>query len=216
MSGQPHWLSRRQTLVAGLVTLAAIGVPAWMLVHKGSGGDLKPEDLLDLGPAPDFELVDQTGAPLSSASLRGHIVVVNFIFTSCTSACPLLTERMATVARVLNPTRAPELRFLSISIDPERDTPAALTAFANAHGAIDRRWSFVTGDPATITAVIAGYKMAAQKQAATPDGHYDIVHSERFALVDERGALRGFYRTDQDGLRDVTNQAWLLYKSQPR
>lgn len=207
-------LSRRQLVVAGLMTLAAIGVPAWMLIQHESGGDLTAADLPDLGPAPTFSLVDQKGAPLSSESLGGHIVVVNFIFTSCTAACPVLTERMATVARVLSATRAPKLRFLSISIDPERDTPAALTAFAEAHGATDPRWSFATGDPAAINAVIAGYKMAAQRQDPTPDGHYDIVHSERFALVDGTGALRGFYRTDQDGVRDVTNQAWLLYRSQ--
>lgn len=208
-------LARRQVVVAGVMTLAALAVPTWMLVHRGSGGDLDAGDLLDMGPAPEFSLVDQAGRPLASADLRGHVVVVNFIFTSCTSACPLLTERMAMVARVLTPTKAPKLRFLSISIDPERDTPAALTAFAAAHGATDPRWSFVTGDPAAITAVIAGYKMAAQRQDATPDGHYDIVHSERFALVDPAGALRGFYRTDQDGVRDLTNQAWLLYKAQP-
>lgn len=90
-------------------------------------------------------LVDQNGVRFRFEALRGRTVVMNFIFTHCFSSCPMQTRALAAVQRKVGETLGDRVAFVSVSLDPERDTPAELKRFASGLGADLSRWSFVTG-----------------------------------------------------------------------
>ncbi len=143
------------------------------------GGALRERD-----PAPDFSLVDQTGAPLSSADLRGSWVLVDFVYTSCPGPCPILTGLHAELRRSLSPELLSRVRFVSISLDPATDTPEALAAYARARGADQPGWSFLTGPPADVAEVVRRFGVGSTRAA---DGTID--HLVATFLLDERGNI---------------------------
>ncbi len=135
-------------------------------------------------PAPDFALVDQAGAPLGLADLRGRALLLDFVYTSCPGPCPILTGRHVSVQQALPPELHDRVRFVSISLDPERDTPAALTAYAEARGADLSNWSFLTGEPEQVDAVLSDYGVGSVRR---PDGEID--HLVATFLIDGRGRI---------------------------
>ncbi|MDP9035643.1 MAG: SCO family protein, partial [Myxococcota bacterium] len=148
------------------------------------------------GHLPAFQLLDERGAVFASESMRGHVHVVDFIFTRCTSSCPRLTLRMTEMQSRLA-RRAPDVRFVSFSVDPENDTPSVLADYAARAHADPARWHFVTGPLDGIQrAVVLGFKVAAAKIAKGADD-YEVTHGEWFVLVDRSGDIRGYYPTDQ-------------------
>lgn len=155
-------------------------------------------------PLPSFELVDQSGARFSSADMRGKVWIVDFIFTSCPKICPDLTKKMSALVKTTEADA--DLRFLSISVDPENDTPAKLTEFVQKYGVVSPRWSLVTGDPKVIEeTVLRGFKVAMGK-----DGAGNVFHGEYFVVVDREGRLRGFFMADEAGTKDLLERARTL------
>jgi protein SCO1/2 len=158
--------------------------------------------LSKIGPAPGFTLTAQDGRRLSLNELRGKVVAVTFIYTSCADACPLLTAKMAALQDDLGSDFGAKVFFVSITVDPEHDTPEALTRYAQVHGADLGGWSFLTGMPDEVRAVARQYGIYYQKQASG-----DVDHTFLTSLVDQRGTLRVQYmgvRFDPDELlRDL-------------
>ena len=151
-----------------------------------------PSRLAVLHDAPDFALTAQDGKPLAKADLAGKVVVVSFVFTTCNGTCPATTMRLAEAARLLDkegvgPDRA---RFVSITLDPARDTPAALRKYMTLYEIDPRRWAFLTGPVAQVEKVHAAWGMWARP---TPTG---IDHPSRVFLVDGRGRVREIYNLD--------------------
>jgi protein SCO1/2 len=135
-------------------------------------------------PAPDFELVDQAGAPVSLAGLRGRVLLLDFVYTHCPGPCPILTSTHVDVQRALPPELAERVRFVSISLDPARDTPEALRAYAVARGADLARWSFLTGAPAAVGDVLERYGVGAK-----PGANGEIDHLVVTYLIDADGRV---------------------------
>jgi protein SCO1/2 len=150
--------------------------------------DVPAQRLPTIGPAPDFALTSQDGAPVALRDLRGKIVAVTFIYTACADACPLLTEKMAQVQDALGADFGARIAFVSISVDPWRDTPAVLKQYAENHGAHLTGWSFLTGEPAAIRDVTRRYGVF----AASAPGE-DVEHTFLTSLIDARGYLRVQY-----------------------
>jgi protein SCO1 len=100
------------------------------------------------GAVPDFALTDQTGRPVRKADLEGNVWVASFIFTSCPDECPLMTAEMAQLQSDL--AHVPDLRLVSITVDPEHDIPAVLSHYAERFNADPARWLFLTGDKRAI------------------------------------------------------------------
>jgi protein SCO1/2 len=149
-----------------------------------------------LFPAPSFVLTDQDGRQVSNQDLRGKVWVVDFIFTRCMGPCPMMTQKMVGLAGQIG---SPNVRFVSISVDPEFDRPAVLKQYARERGATDPRILFLTGDPKTIYGLIQnGFKLTAQ--AATPVS--PIMHDERFLLVDAAGDVSGVYHSSDPASMD--------------
>lgn len=104
----------------------------------------------------DARLLDQDGRPhrFYSDLLDGRVVLINVVFTHCQSACPMMTERLKLVRRQLGPAFGREVNFLSLSIDPARDTPDALKRFAQRHGVDEPGWRFLVAEPAVLKALL--------------------------------------------------------------
>jgi protein SCO1/2 len=162
----------------------------------------KPASTLPvLFPAPQFDLTDQTGRPFSSSYLTGKVVVANFVFTTCTDICPLLT---ATMAQVRDQLRQAQLLgdkavIVSFSVDPEHDTPEALTTYGERFGATPAEWRFLTGQRQAIDdLLVGGFKVGRPPPAArTSDGTLEIIHTNRFALIDPRGQVRALLNGEE-------------------
>ncbi len=148
---------------------------------------------------PDFALTDQQGRSVRRADLEGKVWVASFFFTSCPVVCPELIERKAKLKDEL--LAIDDVRFVSVSVDAENDTPEKMTAFAAKHGAAHERWSFLTGEPKKVDELVfSGFKMALQKGGAAPGGGaIAISHAERFAVVDRRAHIRAVFDSDDAG-----------------
>jgi protein SCO1/2 len=164
-----------------------------------------------LFPAPTFDLTDQTGRPFSSAHLTGKVVVANFIFTTCTDICPLLT---ATMAQVRDQLRQADLLgdkvvIVSFTVDPENDTPDALRAYGERFGATPSEWRFLTGSREAIDEIlIGGFKVGRPPAAArTPGGTPEIIHTSRFALIDANGQVRALLNGEDLDAQSVVEEA---------
>jgi len=139
-------------------------------------------------PAPDFTLTSQDGVAVSLRDFRGKAVAVTFIFASCTDSCPLLTDTMARVQDKLDSAFGSKVAFVSITVDPERDTPQVLRQYADNFSANLRGWAFLTGDPASIRDVARKYGVFARRTSVG-----DIDHTFLTSLVDPKGILRVQY-----------------------
>ena len=145
-------------------------------------GDQEP--LPVIGSIPEFEFIDSDGESVSLNTLKGKVWVADFIFTTCTMACPMMTGNMNIIHKKYK--KNDDLRLVSISVYPEYDTPEVLKKYAAQYEANTERWHFLTGKEAVVKKVIKdGFKM----------GDYEdiIFHSEKFALVDKNGLIRSYY-----------------------
>jgi len=145
-------------------------------------------DLPKLFPVPATTLVDERGQSLSLDALKGNIVVYDFIFTSCTGTCPIMTNNMRALTPLVD--KDAPVRFVSITVDPARDTPAVLSQYA-ARVRNDPRWTFLTGDrDAIVDLSVKGFKLTAGDPM--PGGE-PLLHSSKFAVADKQGVIRGYY-----------------------
>lgn len=167
----------------------------------------RPPDLrLQLPP---FTLTSERGRPFGLEDLLGHVWIADFVFTSCPIVCPKLTKRMAEIqhrGRHLGDA----LRLVTFTVDPENDTPEVLNAYARSHHASGHRWTFLTGPLGDVeTTVVKGFKMAMGKEEQAP-GLFGIFHGERLVLVDQTGAIRGYYEADEQGITQILRDAGIL------
>lgn len=141
---------------------------------------------------PELVLTERNGKPMSLAELRGKIWIADFIYTQCTDTCPLQTAEMAKLQELWTNDR--DLRLVSISVDPERDTPKMLTRYAARFHADRQRWLFLTGDKNQIVRLVEdGFHLP---MSAARSGHHGppiVLHSPRFILIDRNLQIRGSY-----------------------
>lgn len=146
------------------------------------------ETLPKIKPAPEFTLTKQDGKRLALKELRGKVLAITFIFASCVDTCPLLTAKMAGIQNRLGSDFGKKVHFVSITVDPERDTPDVLKRYGEAHKANAAGWAFLTGTSAEIREVAKRYGIYYKK---TPRG--DVDHTFLTSLVDRNGILRVQY-----------------------
>ena len=159
----------------------------WIVVLAGFSVSCRPSaaDLPAYRTVPAFTLTAHTGEEFdSSKQLTGRIWVADFIFTSCTGPCPRMSARMRRLQDDLSD--LPEVRFVSFTVDPDRDTPEVLAAYARRYQAKANRWWFLTGP-------IDRLDDLNRSAFALGDVKGNLDHSTRFVLVDRRGVIRGYY-----------------------
>ncbi|MEH6592312.1 MAG: FG-GAP-like repeat-containing protein, partial [Halioglobus sp.] len=153
---------------------------------------------------PPFTLTDQSGEELASHDLYGHVWVANFIFTRCKASCPVQTALMNELQMGLKETENwKHTRIVSISVDPEYDTPEVLSKFIKERNLETSQWHFLTGTREAIWGLSKnGFKLPVADHAK--DTEMPILHSEMMVLVDWEGRIRGYYNgADEEGLRDL-------------
>ena len=163
----------------------------WLLVCLlGIVADPSPSPLADIGPAPSVKLVDSRGRPFDVESLRGKVVLVSFVYTTCNGTCPLTSAAMARCRDRLDEKGlwGDSVHFVSISLDPAHDTPEALTIYAGIYGADPEAWHFLTGPAVRVDRVVKDWGMWARR-----DSKGVIDHPSRIFLVDPKGRIREIY-----------------------
>jgi len=162
----------------GFVLAVAMGYSMWQASLRRD-----VEQLPVIRAVPDFSLVDQNGQTVTNADLRGKIWIADFIFTRCKGPCPLMTARMLEMQKAL--TKTPEVKLVSVTVDPEYDTPEVLKAYAEANFADPERWKFLTGDKAVIEKLVTeGFMQHLAEENGEP------VHGTMFLIVDGNGMVR--------------------------
>jgi protein SCO1/2 len=174
------------------MSLAVIPLAATTAGDKPKGGGVE-NVLADIGPAPEVSLTDQTDRAFSLSSLRGKAVLVSFIYTTCNGSCPATTQGLFRVQQALKKAGLwkNNVEFVSISLDPARDSPAVLADYARVFGADTAAWHFLTGPPARVNKTLAAWGMWAK---IGPSGILD--HPSRIFLVDPMGRQREIYNLE--------------------
>jgi len=151
---------------------------------------------------PEFQLTSQDGQPFDSKVLRGKIWVADFIYTTCPGPCPRMTSQMHEVQNAI--AKMPDVKLVSFTVDPARDTPAVLAAYAKVHGASAEHWYFLTGPAATLQQIDRDTFKLGNVDAT-------LQHSTRFVLVDRQSRIRAYYDTSEtDAIRRVIRDIFEL------
>lgn len=153
-----------------------------------------PGELANYGTVPAFELISQTGSKVRLEDLHGGVWIGDFIFTNCASSCPMMSAQVQKLRAALGDVAG--VRFVSFSVDPERDTPEKLAEYARGYGARPEEWLFLTGDKATVRSLATeGFHLPVDEPSAEDlaQGAEAVLHSTRLALVDAQGRIRGYY-----------------------
>ncbi|MGD9900108.1 MAG: SCO family protein [Calditrichaceae bacterium] len=160
-------------------------VMAFFVISKA---DQSRGDLQKLYQLPDFTFTERDGEPFGLADMTGKVSIVDFIFTNCPGPCPMMSSKMAELYETY--AGSGKVQFVSISVDPARDTLDALREYALGYGVSDNRWVFLR---APIDSVIKLYESGFKLGGLLP-----AEHSTKFILVDEEGVIRGYYSSDDD------------------
>lgn len=179
-------------LVAFILTSAIIAFSHFRDLKDAKTGNAgKTAPMADFGAVPNFNLLERSEKMVSLDDLKGSIWLADFIFTYCAGPCPKMSLQMAELQKAVPPES--NVRFVSFTVDPERDSTPRLREYADAYGADPERWLFLTGEKDTIAALATDGFHAGSKDDP-------ILHSTLFAMVDKKGHIRNYYHSDDPDL----------------
>lgn len=216
--------SRFLRIATPIMLVVAVGsfVAALVLPLPWAKKDPKPEPY---GTVPPFALTERSGKPISNGDLAGKVYIAAFVFTRCSGPCPSVTATMARLQSELDLANTPDLRLVTFTVDPDRDTPDELTKYAEKFRAHPDRWLFLTGKEDELHRLARdGFKIAADRtQNPKPDAGQEYDHSTKLAVVDKQGNVRGYYdgypgkhdeaaKGYEDGLKMLKNAVTELLK----
>ncbi len=206
------------SLVLLATTVAALGIVAgtflWLKLapraETAAWNAPALEGLDNYGAVLEFILVERTGKRTTSADMRGKVWIADFIYTTCTDTCPTQSAAMAMLQGKFG--NRSDLRFVSFSVDPERDTPEVLSRYADRFRASADRWLFLTGDKEQIARLVQqGFRLSAAALTEATSKESIILHSPRFVLIDRQSQIRGYYDSrDSTALERLNKDVVLL------
>jgi cytochrome oxidase Cu insertion factor (SCO1/SenC/PrrC family) len=228
-------ITGRRALLSGAavsLVLAATFAAGPAVVRHGRGpaeGETSLEKIAVYGQVPEFSLIERSGRPVTRADLLGKVWLANFIYSECKETCPLQSLQLSRLQAEF--ADAPDLRLVSITVDPKHDTPEVLARYAERYGADPERWLFLTGDKREIYCLAKdGFRLSVVDQAdpspppcrtsaadpygtvlawLTPQPAFAVhgsqglfMHSARLVLVDRDARIRAYHlATDEDSLK---------------
>lgn len=180
------------------VFLHAIALLCLVFIATGAFASANPFPVVSK-QAPDFTLVDQQGRQTALSRFRGKLVLLNFIYTHCVDVCPITTASLQRVQQELIKRGwwATDVVFVSVTTDPERDSPAVLQVYARRYRTDSRGWYFLTGHPKVVRKVHAAYGVSVRPQKKSLQVH----HLPTF-VINRRGLVLGVYGVNPNP-RDV-------------
>ncbi len=188
-------------LFVSIVALFVLSILALIVIDMAN---TSRRDLPILGTVPDFQFTERSGESFDNYNMQGRIHIVNFFFTTCVGPCPIMNARVAELYQKYSTTD--QVRFVSISVDPKRDSLAVLQKYAKEMGVVDSRWLFLRGEIEEVHRVSEkGFMLA---------GELPNIHSTKLVLVDKNLQIRGYYDSfDDENLRLLTTHVReLLYE----
>lgn len=241
-------MNARRALLGGLIFALVVGgggLVAWpslgerlIRVFGPTGASNRSEGVLEkldvYGRVPDFSLTERSGRQIGLANLLGKVWIANFIYTQCTETCPIQTAQLARLQAEF--AGEEDLRLVSITVDPQRDTPGALSRYAERYGAHPGRWLFLTGDKRAIYRLAKeGFSLGVvdpddQAQTsrhlpllgptpalATHGSKGLIIHSARLVLVDRQARIRAYHLpNDEQSLQRLRHNVTVLLREKTR
>src|SRR5262245_54587278 len=192
-----------------LSLLLLVSSPVGLHAHvPGASRLVQPTGEMLNTKAPDFILLNQEGERFDSTKLRGKVMVVNFIFTTCTDVCPLFTAHFVQLQRALKNGPAGDLYFVSITTDPEVDSPKVLKSYAQRYGVDFQNWAFLTGTDTQMKPVWKGFGVRVLSK-----GRGLVQHTSLTTVIDREGVRRFNYFGEKWQLKDLQKDiAGLLEK----
>jgi len=203
MADAPQQLPR--TLWIGLILVLVMLCMAYALSLMELNRVHRQPALPVLGQVADFALMNQDGRLTALADLSNHVWVADIIFTRCAGSCPIMSKEMSLLQAALP--SASKSRLVTLTTDPDFDTPPVLKKYADRFGADSNRWMFLTGAKLDI-AKLAANSLKLTAVPVKPKDQRDpadlFIHSTIFVVVDKHARLRGTFETEGDGV-DWTN-----------
>ena len=188
-------------------------------LDKVSNSSKEDGKLEKIGPAPKFELLNQDNLKISDETYKGKVYVLEFFFSTCPSICPKMNQSMLQIEKTFFGN--PNFGIVSITIDPEHDTPAVLKEHREFLGVKSSNWNFLTGDKTYIFDLSnKGFNLYAGQNNKAQGG---FEHSGLFALIDKNGNIRCrkdefgnpilyYDGLDKKGVRDIQQDIAILLK----
>lgn len=178
-------------LILLLVAMLILAAAAVFVIGRAK---LSRADIPVLYALPEFEFIDSHGRPFGLEQMKGKLTVVDFIFTNCRGPCPIMTTRMGELYELYEETD--KIQFVSITVDPDRDSLSVLRDYADRLGVTDDRWIFLWAPLDEVVRLSeSGFKLAADEEML-PMGHTTV-----FTLVDHNGFIRSYHGgTDEAAL----------------
>lgn len=196
-------MTRKRIVIVAFAALAGLAltmavISGVRLLETRSTNPLTPDRGMDALSIPAFTLTDHTGDSVTRDALTGRVTVLNFFFTHCQSVCPPMQRNMREAQRRLSDS---SVRFMSVSVDPKRDTPKRLREYASQLNAELDAWTFATGEEQTIERIIRDGLLLAKPQKSPqqtiplPDGGEmnNILHPSRLALIGPDAQVLALY-----------------------
>ena len=173
--------------------------------HEVGSQQKTPKAAVLNAKAPEFTLIDQDGKRFLSMSLRGKIIVLDFVYTTCTDVCPLFTANFLRLQHQLKPEHKSDVIFVSITTDPEIDSPKIFKAYAQRYGADFGNWAFLTGTEAQLKEVWKGFGIRVIRK-----GRGLVQHDSVTTLIDRQGLRRFNHFGEKWRLEDVERDLLFL------
>jgi protein SCO1 len=196
-------------LLLGLLFLVLL--PLDLDAHvPGAPREVPPTSARPNTKTPAFVLLNQEGNRFDSTTLHGKVVVLNFIFTTCTDVCPLFTANLAQLQRTLKNEQG-NVFFVSISTDPEVDSPKVLKSYAQRYGADFQNWAFLTGSEAQLQQVWKSFDVRVIKK-----GRGLVQHTSLTTVIDRQGIRRFNFFGEKWPLKDLLRDTSALLEEKPK
>ena len=195
-----------------LALLFLVLLPLDLHAHvPGAPREVPPTSATPNTKAPAFVLLNQEGNRFDSTTLRGKVVVLNFIFTTCTDVCPLFTANLAQLQRTLKNEHAGNVFLVSITTDPEVDSPKVLKSYAQRYGADFQNWAFLTGSESQLKQVWKGFDVRVIKK-----GRGLVQHTSLTTVIDRQGIRRFNFFGEKWPLKDLLRDTSALLEEKPK
>ncbi|PWJ42527.1 SCO family protein [Sediminitomix flava] len=181
--------------------------PAELQVYKMKSVNCEPNEIDGVPRIPNYKLINQEGDTVTQAITEGKIYVADFFFANCPDICIAMSSEMLRIQDKFK--NNPDVKIISHTVDPKRDTPEAMKAYAERIGADTDMWTFLTGTKEDLYDLAScGYFISAQNVKEDPNA---FIHKDTFVLVDKEKRIRGIYSgTDREDVDRLINEIQIL------
>ncbi len=168
-----------------------------------------PAPLPEYSQLPNYELTNQFGKPFGAQNLKGRVYIANFFFTSCSTMCPPLMEKMRVMQKRVRGL-GQKVALVSFTVDPQTDDAQKLLKYSRKLQSNPFIWTYLTGERDVVSKLLVKDFKVPMGEQTSESNLYDIAHSGKFVLVDGDGTIRGYYSSDKDSINKLMIDVGLL------